>query len=217
MGPPRVVPKTTVMSTIRSRRRWIRVLLVLLTSLIVVLIFPSVPPTVQRVVTKTPIVQKSRALIKVAYIRRRIEKGDTSASSELAWLYNSDRGYHRYIVGDPAEILQPMIDEGDLVAIRSLALLLRQSNPDRANTLFLRAADLGDYSSQQVYLRETGFDISNTSAYLRRLHELQKDRPGWKISFNRAFKTLQDQADQGNSEAQQILDELKTIASESST
>ena len=203
------------MSTIRSRRRWIRVQLVLLTALVIVLIFPSVPRTVQRAVSKTPIVQKSRALIEVAYIRHRIERGDTSATYALAYLYNSDRGYHRYAVGNEADVLGPMVDAGDINAIFSLAVLIHDSDPEFASDLFLRAADLGDYRAQVFYLRYAGFDARNTSAYMRRLHELQKDRPGWKISFNRAYKTLQDQADQGNAEAQDLLDELKTIVSES--
>ena len=205
------------MSSIRSRRRWIRVQLVVLAGLFTVLIFPSAPRTVRRALASTPIIQKSHAHFELMHIKHRIEEGDISAYYQLAWLYDSDQGYHRYFIGDPAEVLQPMIDDGDINATFSLAILIRDSDPKQASNLFLRAADLGDYRSQVFYLRNTGFEATNTSEYMRRLHQLQKDRPGWKISFNRAYTVLLEQADLGNTDAQQILDELETIVYESDT
>lgn len=212
--PPRVVQTTSIMSSIRSRRRWIRVQLFVLVVLFTLLIFPTAPYAIGKTVSRTPAYQKLRAVIVETHSKHRIKDGDTSMAFKLASMYTYDRGYYQFIVGDPVEVLQPLVDKGNIEATRYLALLIRESDPLRARSLLLQAADLGDHASQLFYLQESGIDLSDTSDYLHTLYDLQRDRPGWKQLFNQTVAALRKEADLNNTAAQELLDELETIVSE---
>lgn len=199
------------MSSIRSRRRWIRIQLVIVTVLVIVVLFPSSPRTVRRAIAQAPIYQKIVAMVEEAYVKRKIENGNVEMRFMLAFMYYSEQGSDRYVVGDPETVLLPLVEDGNLQAIRALSMIYRSSDPEKATDFSLRAADMGDYQSQMTYMRRTGYELSDPESFVQKLFELQKDRPGWKTSFNRTFRMLQDQAEDGNEDARKLLDSLTDV------
>ncbi len=203
------------MSTILSRRRWIRFQLILLTLLLTVLIFPSSPRKVRRAVVQSPVYGKIRALVEESYLKRQSDNGISTMTLRLASAYASEFAHYKYMQGDSESLLLPLIAENDVEAISTLAWILRESDPERSKNLFLQAADLGHPAAQYMYLKQSNFDESDTADYMQRLYELQNDRPGWKNSFNHRLRALQDQAAQGNEEARRVLDGLTRLVSSS--
>ncbi len=196
------------MKTIRSRRRLIRIEMIVLVTLAVMLIFPSGTKKAWNEVVRGPVYERGMALFEEAYARRQLARGDQKMAIRLAWGYSTDWDYHRYMKGDAETILQPLIDAKSPDAMRLLALILRKSDPERAREFFLRAAERGDTVSQHFVMDEIGLDPNDADSYLRGLYALQLERPGWRRLFNHTYRLLQDQAQAGNEIAAQALSSL---------
>ena len=201
------------MSTIRSRRRWIRAELCVITSLAVVVAFPDSPTTIARLTVESAPFEKATALIEEAKLSRAADEGDSEAIRQLAWAYASDSGYRRFIRGDAEELLQPLVDAGDLRAVTLLASVVQGEDPQHARRLYLQAADMGDELAQVLWMREAGIDARDTYAFMDRLYRLQSERPGWKTGYNRYLKLLQTEAADGNRVATSVLVKLDSLRS----
>lgn len=157
------------MSTIRSRQRWIRFQLFLLTLVLTVLIFPSSPREVRRAIARSPVYGKIRALLEESYLKRQSDNGNSIMTLRLASAYASEFAHYKYMQGDAEGLLQPLIVDNNVEAISTLAWILRDSDPERSKNLFLQAADLGHLAAQNMYMKLSNFDVTDTTDYMRHL------------------------------------------------
>jgi len=126
----------------------------------------------------------------------------------LARSYASSDGHHRFMKGDAETLLDPLVDSGDVAAITLLAWIIRDADPEQSVALYLRAADLGDDLAQRIALREMGIGAQEPIPFMKHLFDLQRDRPGWKKSFDHYVMLLREEARSGNETATAVLDEL---------
>jgi hypothetical protein len=180
----------------------------LLATLAVVVVFPGSPALVVRALSGSPVYGKARALVEEARLKQRAAEGDSGAVHRLARSYASSDGYHRFMKGDAEILLDPLVDSGDVTAITLLAWIIRDSDPEQSAALYLRAADLGDDLAQRIALREMGIGTQEPVPFMKSLFDLQRDRPGWKKSFDHYVTLLRDEARSGNESAAAVLDEL---------